>query len=257
MVTEIACPLHEREMKVWTGLGGGNSGIVGNGLHVRGFHRGALTIPATDYSRQHDPKGPQGPYPNWGWCCAGDYHHGFKPALMARHAVLLTRLMDDDPALADICEMITKPWADKPVLYWARWDGVRKLAKYTGTGHDHWSHVSVYRSRGDSAAQLWAPASAAVTTGGKPVTGRSATLTPPPWPKGATWFAARANAPAYATVRSWEARMRQRGWPIGVNGRFQPADAHLLQAFQHEKDLLPDGRLGPRSFAAAWTAPVT
>lgn len=257
MVTEIGCPLHEREMKVWTGLGGGNSGIIGNSLHVYGFHRGASYVKATDYSRTHDPKGADGPYPNWGWCCAGDYHHGFAPTLMARHAVLLTRLMDDDPVLADICEMITKPWADKPVLYWARWDGVRNLKIYTGQGHDTWSHISVYRSRGNSSAQLWTPASAAVSPSGKPASGRSATLTPPPWPKGATWFTARPDAPAYATVRSWEARMRQRGWPVTVNGRFQPHDGDLLGAFQKEKGLKPDRLLGPKSFAAAWSLPVT
>jgi hypothetical protein len=257
---ETGAPAHVGQMKVWTALGGSNSGIVGNRLHDYGFHRGASYVPADDYSRRRDPNGSDGPYSGWGLCCAGDYRHGGKKVLRARHAVLLTRLMDNDPTLSNVCEFIGQPWPDRPVYYWARWNGVRLLQRYLGQGHDLWSHVSVWRSDADDEPQLWTPASE--STGGAggglvvPVK-RPTTLKAPPWPKGATYFGARDNAPVYITVRVWEARMRQRGWPIKVNGRLTEADGDILAAFQKEKGLRADRRLGPKSFAAAWTSKVT
>jgi hypothetical protein len=54
-----------------------------------------------------------------------------------------------------ICEFIGQPYADQPVVYWARWLGVTTLQRYTGAGHDLWSHISWYRSRVDERAYLW------------------------------------------------------------------------------------------------------
>jgi hypothetical protein len=54
-----------------------------------------------------------------------------------------------------ICEFIGKPWIDRPVYYWARWNGIKVLNKYTGQGHDHWSHISWYRSKVNQRANLW------------------------------------------------------------------------------------------------------
>ncbi len=255
MVVEIACPAHAREMKVWTGLGGASSGVIGNKAHTRGFHRGAAFVPVSDYSRRRDPNGADGPFPHWGWCCAGDYAHGGKPLLRARHAVLLTRLMDDDPALRDVCEFIGQPWADKPVVYWARWDGVRRLVKYTGPGHDRWSHVSLYRSRGGSGVQLWLPASAAA---GGPKPKPSAVLKAPVWRvRSPNFYRASTSGRQDPQVRVWKARMRQRGWRIKVDGCFRPADAEVCRRFQADKRLQVDGLLGPKTFAMAWTAPIT
>lgn len=252
---EIPAPLHVAQMRVWETLGGKNSGIVGNLAHVRGFHRGADRVPASDYSRRRDPRGADGPYPNWAWCCAGDYHHGFKPLLLARHVVLLTRLMDDDPDLADVCEFIGKPWASKPVVYWARWAGVRTLARYTGAGHDHWSHVAVFRSRGASSARLWTPASAA---NGGPRSRRPAVLKAPAWPFARGFSFRERGAPRFSpVVRSWQARMRQRGWKIRADGFYGPRSAEVARRFQVEKKLSVDGLLGPKTFAAAWSLPVT
>lgn len=255
MVVEIAAPFHTAQMKVWTALGGGNSGIKGNKLHTYGFHRGAAFVPASDYSRRHDPKGADGPYAHWGWCCAGDYHHGGKAALRARHVVLLTRLLDGDPDLDDVCEFIGQPWANRPVLYWARWDGVRKLVRYTGKGHTDWSHVAVFRSRGASAGQLWTPATAAA---GGPSKTKPTTLKAPAWRKRTPNFVRASPTAKYdASVRSWQARMRQRGWLIKVDGFYGESSAVVCRKFQADKRLGVDGLLGPATFAAAWTLPVT
>lgn len=81
---------------------------------------------------------------------------------------------------------------------------------------------------------------------------------PPAWPVGPDdYFLPRNNAPFYETVRRWEEQMRKRGWPIPVDGRLSLADGKILLAFQQEKGLGADGKLGPRSFAAAWTAKIT
>jgi hypothetical protein len=249
MVVESAAPAHVGQMKIWTALGGGNSGIVGNAAHTRGFHRGASFVPPTDYSRRRDPNGADGPYKGWGYCCAGDYHHGGNKTLRARHAALLTRLLDGDDELDQVCEFIGQPWENKPVVYWFRGD---KLKRFTGRGHDMWSHVSVWRSDSVDQPPLWLPRAAPAAP--PPKTPGGVKLIPPPWPKGITWFGARNDAPVYATVRKWEARMRQRGWNIKVDGRLTERDGDILAAFQKEKGLKADRRLGPASFRAAWTA---
>jgi hypothetical protein len=121
--------------------------------HTYGFHLAANLVSADDYSRWRDPNGSDGPYVDWDYCCAGDFDHKNKSDLRAMHANVLNDLMDGKYPM--ICEFIGKPWPDKPVYYWARWNGIGTLQKYTGSGHDHWSHISWYRSRVDERAHLW------------------------------------------------------------------------------------------------------
>lgn len=155
MGTAVAAPVIEAEMKDWTSLGGGNSGIVGDQNHDYGFHLSANNVPASDYSRTRDPNGPDGPYADWDYCCAGDFDHKNDSKLRSMHANVLNDLMNDKYPM--ICEFIGKPWPDKPVYYWARWNGIKTLQKYTGVGHDHWSHISWFRSKANQRAYLWIP----------------------------------------------------------------------------------------------------
>lgn len=157
-----AAPVIEQEMADWVKLGGRNSGIVGNAAHTYGFHCAADEVPASDYSRTRDPNGSDGPYPNWDYACAGDFRHDDKPALLLKTQQLLARLQRGE--LPMICEFIGRPWPGKPVYYWARWNGVATLQRYTGAGHDTWSHVSWYRSRANQRAYLWVPTSAPAPT---------------------------------------------------------------------------------------------
>jgi peptidoglycan hydrolase-like protein with peptidoglycan-binding domain len=58
-------------------------------------------------------------------------------------------------------------------------------------------------------------------------------------------------------VRTWQRRMRDRGWRIDVDKWYGPESESICRAFQREKGLKVDGVVGPATWAAAWTAPVT
>lgn len=58
-------------------------------------------------------------------------------------------------------------------------------------------------------------------------------------------------------VRTWQDRMHDRGWAIGVDGQFGPESEGVARSFQAEKGLGVDGLVGPQTWAAAWTEPVT
>lgn len=66
-------------------------------------------------------------------------------------------------------------------------------------------------------------------------------------------------------VAVWQQRMKDRGWTISVDGHYGINEATLNQgqspavchAFQQEKGLSADYLVGPKTWAAAWTAPIT
>ncbi|MFJ8041222.1 LysM peptidoglycan-binding domain-containing protein [Kitasatospora sp. NPDC096147] len=65
--------------------------------------------------------------------------------------------------------------------------------------------------------------------------------------------------PTYSPqVRQWQAQMRARGWDITVDGLYGPKSASVARRFQAQKGLRPvDAVVGPITWRAAWTAPVT
>jgi peptidoglycan hydrolase-like protein with peptidoglycan-binding domain len=60
-----------------------------------------------------------------------------------------------------------------------------------------------------------------------------------------------------ADVTVWQLQMRHRGWSVVPDGMFGPASAQVCRQFQVEKHLGVDGRVGPQTWAAAFTRPVT
>lgn len=60
-----------------------------------------------------------------------------------------------------------------------------------------------------------------------------------------------------AKLAPWQAQMKHRGWDIDVDGLFGPKTEEVVRKFQAEKRLAIDGKIGPQTWAAAWTAPVT
>jgi Putative peptidoglycan binding domain len=70
------------------------------------------------------------------------------------------------------------------------------------------------------------------------------------------YFGQRHNA-THPDVRTWQQQMRNRGWSIGVDQHYGPQSEDVCRKFQREKGLGADGLVGPQTWAASWTAPVT
>ncbi len=60
-----------------------------------------------------------------------------------------------------------------------------------------------------------------------------------------------------ANLLPWQERMHARGWAINTDGYYSPTTYRVTVAFQREKGLPIDGHVGPQTWGAAWTAPVT
>ncbi len=60
-----------------------------------------------------------------------------------------------------------------------------------------------------------------------------------------------------ADVREWQARMKERGWAITVDGQYGPQSQAICEKFQREKGLVVDGVVGPKTWSAAWDAAVS
>ncbi len=58
-------------------------------------------------------------------------------------------------------------------------------------------------------------------------------------------------------LKTWQARMKARGWTIGVDGQYGPETQKVCRQFQTEKKLSVDGGIGIQTWDAAWTAPIT
>jgi peptidoglycan hydrolase-like protein with peptidoglycan-binding domain len=58
-------------------------------------------------------------------------------------------------------------------------------------------------------------------------------------------------------VATWQAQMAIRGWSIVADGMYGPSSENVCRQFQSEKGLGVDGLVGPQTWAASWTAPVT
>ncbi|GAA4191842.1 hypothetical protein GCM10022252_32280 [Streptosporangium oxazolinicum] len=58
-------------------------------------------------------------------------------------------------------------------------------------------------------------------------------------------------------VRTWQRRMRDRGWAIDVDGLYGPGSSEVCRKFQKEKDLPVTGAVDRATWDAAWQEPVT
>jgi hypothetical protein len=80
----------------------------------------------------------------------------------------------------------------------------------------------------------------------------AAAVKAPAWPKGTPSFVASSPAKYSTTVYIWQARMKQIGEKITVDGRYGTNSAGTCRLIQRKKGLDVDGRLGPKTFAASW-----
>lgn len=60
-----------------------------------------------------------------------------------------------------------------------------------------------------------------------------------------------------SAAKQWQQKMDARGWTIDVDGLYGPGSKAVCIAFQREKGLKPDGIVGPITWAATWSLPVT
>lgn len=60
-------------------------------------------------------------------------------------------------------------------------------------------------------------------------------------------------------LEKWQRRMRERGWTaIGIpDGLYGPKTRRVTRQFQDQKGLTVDGLIGPKTWRAAWSAPIT
>jgi peptidoglycan hydrolase-like protein with peptidoglycan-binding domain len=58
-------------------------------------------------------------------------------------------------------------------------------------------------------------------------------------------------------VAIWQQRMSDRGWSIDIDQIYGEGSESVCREFQAEKGLAVDGMVGPQTWGAAWTAPVT
>jgi hypothetical protein len=60
-----------------------------------------------------------------------------------------------------------------------------------------------------------------------------------------------------SNVKTWQQKMRDRGWSLSVDGCYGPESEKICRQFQSEKGLSVDGAVGPKTWSATWNAPVT
>ncbi|RBQ16089.1 N-acetylmuramoyl-L-alanine amidase [Spongiactinospora rosea] len=58
-------------------------------------------------------------------------------------------------------------------------------------------------------------------------------------------------------VRTWQARMRERGWSLDVDGAYGPRSREVCESFQREKDLSVTGAVDQVTWVATWEKPIT
>ena len=104
------------------------------------------------------------------------------------------------------------------------------------------------------------------TTSGTPQPAAPTTPSAPAFPLLSGSYFGPKNGPAASVsgyyshrddLRTWQSRMSARGWEIDADGLYGDQTANVVRQFQREKGLTVDGLIGPQTWAAAWTAPVT
>jgi peptidoglycan hydrolase-like protein with peptidoglycan-binding domain len=60
-----------------------------------------------------------------------------------------------------------------------------------------------------------------------------------------------------AHIRRMQERLRARGWSIAITGRYDARTKQVVETFQKEKGLAPDGLTGARTWPRFWTDPIT
>lgn len=216
-------------------------GCCGDEHHTSGFHVPANRLPKSDYSLAHSGK----PI-DLNQALAGDFSMNTSWARK-----WLAWFVDQVKAgrMPGVVEIIGS-LDGKTVLYWAKWHDWKSRA-YTGQGHKTWAHISGDRAVGNGRTDFFAGFDPNAVT--IPVSLPSTYV--PPFP--GRLISLRSPQMRGSDVLVWQKRMSYRGWRIACDGIWGPQSDEILYKFQKEKKLTVDRILGPKSWAAAWTAKIT
>jgi len=83
-------------------------------------------------------------------------------------------------------------------------------------------------------------------------TATSPTPTYPPFPGRVMKLGMRGE-----DVKKYQSQMHHRGWAIAIDGDFGTKTVTMTKAFQKDKHLTVDGEVGPTTWKAAFTSPIT
>lgn len=105
-----------------------------------------------------------------------------------------------------------------------------------------------------------------IATPAAPVTVVAIGTIAPPFPLPAGSYFGPKSGPAASVsgyfshredFRMWQTQMKSRGWDIDPDGLYGNQSGNVAEGFQSEKHLVVDRLIGPVTWAAAWTEPVT
>lgn len=65
------------------------------------------------------------------------------------------------------------------------------------------------------------------------------------------------NAADRPHIQTWQRQMALRGWTIAADGMYGSQSHSACEAFQQQKGLAADGKVGPVTWRASWVDPVT
>jgi N-acetyl-anhydromuramyl-L-alanine amidase AmpD len=131
-----------------------------------------------------------------------------------------------------------------------------------GSGRGLCGHVDIQpRDRTDPGKGFPWDYVIAKATGGKPPAssgggGGSSGGSQAPKFSATPYFDQKTNS-RHPDVKTWQNKMRSRGWGIGADGIYGPQSEDACRKFQREKGLGVDGKVGPQTWSTTWSAPVT
>lgn len=143
-------------------------------------------------------------------------------------------------------------WTDRAGDCWHdAWQPTHERRRSGDRGHIHISCRSdAVRS---TVAAMYDPVARLASGGSKPAPGAVA----PPFPGRVLVYRKGDKLMTGADVVQYQSQMKRRGWRIDVDGKYGEDSADVTRRFQREKGLDDDGKVGPRTWSAAWSAPVT
>ncbi|MCX4749245.1 N-acetylmuramoyl-L-alanine amidase [Kitasatospora sp. NBC_01287] len=152
-----------------------------------------------------------------------------------------------------VCALIGDKGLTQPTdaLLSALRDGIDLLRQH-GAGGEVLGHCDGYATECPGTPLIAWVRSGAPRPGGSPAPSQPSTGAAPAWP--GRYLADYCEG---QDVAAWQQQMAARGWQITVDGKYGSKSATVCRSFQSDKGLDSDGVVGPKTWSAAWTAPIT